>query len=94
MRWLIQSWTGRRSEWTSVSPREPTPPHLESTWADPQAPVTGPVGTDITGTDTAGGLPVRTDDGLLPHGLDIATGPGPGVTLHVVITEKDRAGKD
>ena len=34
MPWLTVNWTVRRSEQTSASPRELTPPLLEYTWAD------------------------------------------------------------
>ena len=40
-----QSWTGRRSGWTSASQSAPTPPHPAATWADPRgAPATGATG--------------------------------------------------
>ena len=59
-----QSWTGRRSGWTSASRSAPTPPHPAATWADPPgAPATGATGATGAAAGGTGAAGAGTDTG-------------------------------
>lgn len=96
MPWRIQRWTARRSVLTTASLRGRTPPPLACTWAGPQVVTAATAGAETVGhpgtiTETDTGDPrARTTDAVLPRlgtGRGPDTGPGPGATLPVAITE-------
>lgn len=96
MPWPTPSWMGRRSEWTSASPRELTPRHQVCTWADPLAPETVTMGAEEgegemttteeeTDTDAPPVHTIAEGHHLLVQDTD--TDLDPEATLHVAITE-------